>query len=169
MIIETIKGNLLTEFKNQKFNAIAHGCNCFCLQKSGIAGQISKEFPEALQADKDYAEIGDWGKLGNFSQTSVEINDNVSGTIFNFYTQYLPGANFEYSALKKCLKGLSKLLKRRNVQNFTLGLPMIGAGIGSGDWNIIKEILEASSIKIIVVEYDNGNISIDQTKIDFLS
>jgi O-acetyl-ADP-ribose deacetylase (regulator of RNase III) len=163
MIIETIKGNLLTEFKNGRFSAIGHGCNCFHLQKAGIAGQISKEFPEALEKDKGQTVKGDWVKLGGFS-----VCDTQFGSIFNLYTQYLPGPHFEYTALEVCLEALYNSWCY-DEEDFVLGLPMIGAGIGGGDWNIIKEILEASSIKIIVVEYDNRNISLGQGEINFPS
>jgi O-acetyl-ADP-ribose deacetylase (regulator of RNase III) len=165
MIIETIKGNLLTEFKNQKFSAIGHGCNCFCVMGAGIAGQISKEFPEALEADVNFDEVGSWKKLGYFSSVKTQYGD-----IHNFYTQYLFGANFEYSALILSMITLEEMItKYDDIETYVLGLPMIGAGIGSGDWNIIKEILEATSIKIIVVEYDNGNISMGQGEINFPS
>jgi hypothetical protein len=165
MIIETIKGNLLTEFKNQRFSAIGHGCNCFCLQKSGIAGQISKEFPEALEADVNFDDRGSWKKLGYFSSAKTQYGD-----IHNFYTQYLPGPYFEYSALILGIITLEEMItKYDDIETYILGLPMIGCGIGKGDYSVVKEILEATSIKIIVVEYDNRDLQLGQGEINFPS
>jgi O-acetyl-ADP-ribose deacetylase (regulator of RNase III) len=40
MKYEEINGDLIELALQDKFNVIAHGCNCFCTQKSGIAKQI---------------------------------------------------------------------------------------------------------------------------------
>lgn len=165
MIIETVKGNLLEYFHQGKFSAIGHGCNCFCVQKAGIAGQIAKQFPEAYQADVDHSFAGDLTKLGDYSSTSTEY-----GAIVNFYTQFLPGPNFEYTALQLCLENFERLINYRISQDdFILGLPLIGCGIGKGDEELVIEILENSGLHIILVEYDNGETNMGQTEIDFTS
>lgn len=165
MIIGTIKGDLLQLFKENNFDAIAHGANCFHTMGGGIAGQIAKQFPEAYEADLLWEEKGHWCKLGYFSSTKTQYGD-----IHNFYTQYLPGPNFEYTALIQALTVLEDMIaKYSNLEFYVLGVPMIGAGIGGGNWEIIKEILDATKLHIIVVEYDKGEINMGQTKIDFTS
>ena len=165
MIIETVKGDLLQLFKENKFSAIAHGANCFCKMGAGIAKQISKQFPEAFEADINFGEAGEIEKLGYFSSVKTEYGD-----IHNFYTQYLPGANFEYCALILSLITLEDMIELYDDINiYVLGVPMIGAGIGGGDWETIKSILEKSSLQIVVVEYDNGKTDMGQTEIDFTS
>lgn len=164
MIIEIIKGDLLQLFKEKRFSAIGHGCNSQCIMGGGIAKQIAEQFPEAYQADVDYSYEGDIHKLGYFSSISTEY-----GAILNFYTQFLPGPNFEYAALKLCLYNVEQLIHRRNVEDFILGLPLIGCGIGKGHEPIVKEILDDSSLHIILVEYDNGKTNMGQTEIDFTS
>lgn len=150
MIKETIKGNLLEYFRQGKFSAIGHGCNCFHLMGSGIAGQIAKQFPEVLEADIKFGKAGEIEKLGYFSSVTTQYGD-----IHNFYTQYLPGANFEYCALILSLVTLEEMIEKYNDSDtYVLGLPLIGAGIGGGNWETIKSILEKSSLQIIVVEYD---------------
>ena len=39
-----IKGDLIELAKAGEFDVIAHGCNCFNAQKSGIARQMAEEF-----------------------------------------------------------------------------------------------------------------------------
>jgi O-acetyl-ADP-ribose deacetylase (regulator of RNase III) len=164
MIIETIKGDLLQLFKEGKFSAIAHGANCFSTMGAGIAKQIAEQFPEAYEADVDYSHSADVYKLGYFSSTSTEY-----GAILNFYTQFLPGPNFEYTALRLCLDNLEQLVHERNLETFILGLPLIGCGIGKGNETVVKDILEDSGLHIILVEYDNGETNMGQTEIDFTS
>lgn len=64
-MVETIKGDLIQLALAGKFDVIAHGCNCFCKQTSGIA----KEMVANFQTDKFYKETtsiyeGDHNKLG---------------------------------------------------------------------------------------------------------
>ena len=61
------------------------------------------------------------------------------------------------------------ITKYDDIETYVLGLPMIGCGIGKGDYSVVKEILEASSIKIIVVEYDNRDLQLCQGEINFPS
>lgn len=165
MIKETIKGDLLQLFKENRFSAIGHGCNCFHLMGSGIARQIAKQFPEAVEADIKFGKAGEIEKLGYFSSVKTQYGD-----IHNFYTQYLPGANFEYCALISSLVTLEEMIEKYDdIDTYVLGINMIGAGIGGGDWETIKSILEKSSLQIIVVEYDNGNLQLGQGEIEFPS
>jgi O-acetyl-ADP-ribose deacetylase (regulator of RNase III) len=165
MITETIKGDLLQLFKEGKFSAIAHGANCYCTMGAGIARQIAEQFPGALESDIRFEKQGDWKKLGAFSYESTKY-----GNIYNLYTQFLPGSNFEYSALIYALSELEFMIElSTGLDNFVLGVPLIGCGIGGGNEEIVKEILDFSSLNIILVEYDNGKTNMGQTEIDFTS
>ena len=48
MIIGTVKGDLISIFKSGAGHLI-HGCNCFHTMGAGIARQIVREFPQALE------------------------------------------------------------------------------------------------------------------------
>lgn len=151
-IIKTIKGDLIDLFKQDEFKAIAHGANCFSTMGSGIAWQIRGNFPEAYKADVEDARAP-LTKLGSFSRGIVE-----NGEVYNLYTQFEPGRNFEYSALKSSLEKLIFYLEAKasvsGLPILPIGIPLIGAGIGGGNWNVIKEIFEESPLKFIVVEYE---------------
>lgn len=149
-IIKTIKGDLIEFFKQGEFKAIAHGCNCFSTMGLGVAKQIRDNFPEAFEVDKRDSRPP-IKRLGSFSKTDVKF-----GKIYNLYTQLEPGRNFEYCALKQSLKWLETDSLENEYTIPTIGIPLIGAGIGGGNWNVIKEIFEQSPLNFIAVEYEKN-------------
>ena len=174
--MKEVRGNLIELFKEGRFDFMIHGCNCFSSMNAGIARQIKEEFPQAFRADYKYEVDAPIDKLGEFSEVSFQSY----GTIINAYTQYLPGANFEYSALIDCLCSLMYECEKRSYRrkhnlkrNYKpkLGLPLIGCGIGGGDFSIVKEILNSFMFyfDITVVHYDSGIERVGQTEINFQS
>lgn len=126
-------GNLIEMAKRGEFDVIAHGCNCHCVMGAGIAKAIKEAWPEAYAADLA-TKKGDRGKMGGYS--SAQVGDL---TILNLYTQYnytRDKVDVEYEAMEKCFR-----LVRENFSGKRIGLPMIGAGLASGNWGIIKEII----------------------------
>ena len=161
--MKEVRGNLIELFKEGRFDFIMHGCNCFSVMGAGMARQIKDEFPQAFRADYKYEVDAPIDKLGMFS----EVSFYGYGTIINAYTQYLPGSNFEYSALESCLHYLKMNCKDRQYrkehnlkrrQKAKLGLPLIGCGIGRGDFKVVRKILEKFSFDfdITIVHYDSG-------------
>lgn len=163
-----ITGNLITLAKEGKFDVIAHGCNCHCIMGAGIAPQMVEEFG----ADKFPMEMkrfeGDINKLGTIEYRWIDL---VTGEHFakedkdhilcvvNAYTQYGLGRNhdggkqipLDYNALALCLKKMNHIFKGRKI-----GLPQIGAGLGGGNWQTIKNIIQEEFIDcdVTVVIYD---------------
>lgn len=157
-IVKQVKGDLLEMFKNGEFPMIAHGANCMKIMGAGIAGQIASQFPEVVEVDKGFP-LPALYRLGDYSVVTTQY-----GTILNFYTQLHPGKNFEYSALKSCLKKLS-MEAIKTGSYFELAVPFIGAGIGGGDWDTIKKILNFQEYLLItVVEYDKGEVRMGEEK-----
>jgi O-acetyl-ADP-ribose deacetylase (regulator of RNase III) len=170
MIVKEINGDLLEKFENELVDVIVHGCNCFHIMGAGIARQIRNKYPEAFEADKR-TPCGDITKLGTFSSVvlSRPNKENDSNpfeykVIINLYTQFEPGANFEYLAL---LKGLKVLEKEFKGSNLLFGFPQIGCGIGGGQWEYVKTILNKSKLKIVIINYDKYSQTVGQAKIDF--
>jgi len=157
-IVKQVKGDLLALFKQGHFPTIAHGCNCVQVMGAGIAKQVAEQFPEAFEADKEFT-LPALYRLGEYSVVPTQY-----GVILNFYTQLQPGANFEYCALKNCLKRLSMEAIKQGTY-LELAVPFIGAGIGGGDWNTIKKILNSQEYLLItVVEYDQGTLLVGEEK-----
>ena len=136
------EGDLLQLADVGYFDAIAHGCNCRVMMGAGIASQIKHKYPQAYAADVSYDAYfeNQKDKLGTFSYTQVPIGLRPDHyeifTLFNLYTQFEGGANFDKEAFAKCCLHLNKVLAGK-----TLGLPLIGCGIGGGDWIDVNNII----------------------------
>lgn len=162
-IVKEIKGDLLELFEKGEVHSIAHGANCFRIMGAGIAKQIADKYPEALRADKEFMN-NPILKLGRYSVCTVE-----HGKIYNLYTQLEPGPNFELAALKSALDELSRDVRYYRTV-LKLAVPLIGAGIGGGDWDYIKMILDNyDNILVTIVHYDKREVLMGQTSIDFIS
>lgn len=154
-----IEGNLITLAHQGVFDVIAHGCNCFCKQKSGIARQMAENFGTSsasvytLEGEKHR---GSFNKLG-----TIQYGYKGKLAIVNCYTQYMYGKNHEdgvdkpidYVALRLCMRKLNFTFKGKSV-----GLPMIGSGLAGGDWYIITDIIqqELKDCDITVVRFKNN-------------
>ena len=145
MSYREIKGNLLDLFDKGEFESIGHGCNCQNIMGAGIALQIKERYPDAYYADR-YCLMAPSEKLGNYSSTDDE-------RIYNFYTQFRPGADADYLWLKSCFK---KFAIDYYGFNFSIGLPQIGCGIGGLKWELVKTIIqkELKQFDVTVVIYD---------------
>jgi O-acetyl-ADP-ribose deacetylase (regulator of RNase III) len=153
-IVKTVQGDLIGMFKERQFNFIAHGCNCFHRMGAGVAGQIAKEFPEAFDEDKTSSNYADSSKLGGVTAVGT-----VYGGIINAYTQYLPGKSDPELLYDSIYRVFRLIDNKAMLAGFDykpiIGIPMIGAGIAGGDWDIIKNIIDLAtpSVNIVVVEW----------------
>ncbi len=148
-----IEGNLITLAKTGYFDVIAHGCNCFCRMKRGIAPQMA----EAFGCDKFYLEdakyTGSINKLGQIDFQVIFVKKDFALTVINAYTQYNWGTElkpFDYDAFTLCTRKMNHLFKGSHI-----GLPQIGSQLAGGDWNLIKQIIkkELKDCKVTVVIY----------------
>ena len=141
MIVDVVKGDLIKLALDGKYNAIVHGCNCFCKMGSGIALQIKTIFPQAYEADCRTLN-GEIKKLGTYTKVDIpyEYNNREDVlTIINAYTQYNYGTdkmNVDYDAIEKVF-----VLINKDYANMNIGIPMIGAGLAGGDWDKISGII----------------------------
>lgn len=130
--LQYIRGNLLTS----DCDVIAHGCNCYNAMTGGIARAIAHMYPGAERADSA-TERADESQLGSFTYT------RGNPSVFNLYTQYEPGANIDYDAVRGAFKAFYHHLKSHNMLDLKIGIPKIGAGIAGGDWGRISKIIES--------------------------
>jgi O-acetyl-ADP-ribose deacetylase (regulator of RNase III) len=146
-----VKGDLIEMALENKFDAIVHGCNCFCTMGGGIAYAIKNNFPEAYEKDKQTLR-GSYNKLGTIGAVKCERSNGSKVIVVNAYTQFNPGPDFRLNAFKMCIDKIGHYFKGMHI-----GFPWIGAGIGGGDWNQIKpliESLESKGCKITIVEFN---------------
>ena len=134
-----IEGDLIQLAMNGEFDAITHGCNCFCQMGKGIALTIKRKFPEAYIADCE-TQKGNKNKLGTCTIAKSQNSKGDELRIINAYTQFDwrgRGLKANYDAIRSCMQWINT-----NFPNTRLGLPKIGAGLANGDWNVIERILE---------------------------
>ena len=149
--MKVIKGDLVQLAKDGKFDVIVHGCNCFCTMGGGIAAQIKKEFPSAYAADLT---TRNWTqpKLGNYTSAKIYIGDEILHVV-NAYTQFHfgTGRNVNYEAIYTCFEKLKFEFSAKKI-----GIPMIGAGLAGGNWNIIETIISEvmKNEDITLVKYE---------------
>jgi len=141
--LKLVRGDLLKLAKQNKFDLIIHGCNCFHAMSGGIARAITTEWPEASLTD-DLTPKGDETKLGTYSSVDVRgriILDsrsiNYEFKIINAYTQFNPGTDVNYDAIRDALHNIHNDFP----PDVAIGIPRIGAGIAGGDWQKIENII----------------------------
>lgn len=159
-----VEGDLIQLAKDANFDVIAHGCNCFCKQKSGIAFQMAKWFgtDEPMKFNRERKEYrGDINKLGNIESYSYFMKPNYKARldVVNCYSQYRYGTNhpdgqrnpIDYQALQLCLRKINYTFKGKKI-----GLPKIGCGLAGGDWSVVKELImaELTDCDVTVVIYN---------------
>lgn len=149
-----VKGDLVEMLDNGEFDAIIHGCNCFCKMKSGIAKQITDRWPVVAEVDSLTIK-GDESKLGTYKKCYVETKDDI-GMVINAYTQYYYGYDgkqyVDYNAIGDIFNNINRYGGYRLLK---FGIPKIGCGLAGGDWDVVSHIIKeaAPDLDITVVEY----------------
>jgi O-acetyl-ADP-ribose deacetylase (regulator of RNase III) len=166
MIVKEIHGDMMKMFHKGEIGIIAQGCNCFGVMGAGLARQVSTMYPEALAVDRGLnAEgemeepMGNYNRLGTYSKVELP-NGQI---ILNCYTQFYPGANFEYRALIEVLLKIGEEFAGQ-----TVAFPEIGCEIGGGQWNVVKQLIEehSTNVNVLIVHYDNGIKTVGETTTD---
>lgn len=135
-MIKLIKGDLF----NTNTNLICHGVNCSGGYGSGVAGQIARYYPSAKKYYLDKFKSEGW-KLGDIQ----EVPQWDGKIIVNCATQdkYLPRGicHADYCAIETCMIKVKELA---NKNNYTISMPMIGAGLAGGSWDHIEKNIKKS-------------------------
>ena len=140
-----IDGDLIYLMRRGQIDVLIHGCNCQCTMGSGIAAQIRAYWPKVYQVDNDFTHKGKWNKLGTIMPVTVENEIGETGFIINAYTQFEFGATADggrdvnYAAVSECFRRIREI---PNIENLSIGIPKIGAGLAGGDWDVIEEIID---------------------------
>ena len=143
MKIEYIKGDLLeTEITN-----IIHGCNAQGVMGSGVAKAIRAKYPKAYQ---DYYDT--------YNSMGLELGDACISTqpdgkvIYNAITQKNYGR--DSSNVYVSYWAIAEVFRKVNGSQIDeIAMPMIGAGLANGDWNVISAIIENTLTRVKPVVY----------------
>lgn len=146
--MKMIKGNLLDLAEAGEFTHIIHGCNCQGVMGSGIAAQIRERYPNVYKTylqsfDVPEFELEPRDFLG---KTSAAVADDLSLIVINANTQLTFGRDpntryVSYDAVDECFSTIKQALKRRKGK-VKIGYPLIGCGLGGGNWEIISRIID---------------------------
>lgn len=137
-----VEGNLIDMALNGDFDVIVHGCNIFHTFGSGIAAEIKNRIPDAYEADK-MTKYADRSKLGDCSITIQPNNVGSAFMLINLYTQGSfgkAGVHVVYEALED---GFKRFKQADSLSPQRVGIPMIGAGLGGGDWERISSFIDS--------------------------
>lgn len=139
------KGNLLEAPEA----IIAHGCNAQGVMGSGVAKAIKAKWPEAYRAYRHHYESRNGLFPGEVIWATVQDNKLIANCI----TQCEFGRDgkryTEYDAIRECMHTINKFEQ----PEMGLALPLIGAGLGGGDWDIISQIIEEEVTSVDPVVY----------------
>lgn len=157
MKYQEIEGDLIKLALEGNFDVIAHGCNCQCTMKSGLAPKMAEVFGVDKYPLESFTRKGDINKLGQI-EWFVE-RDSAIPYVINAYTQFMYGTYhtdgikdpLDYEALTLCLRKINHKFKGKHI-----GLPLIGCGLAGGIWDKTLETgyieLDFKDVKTIVQE-----------------
>jgi O-acetyl-ADP-ribose deacetylase (regulator of RNase III) len=139
-MIENRTGNVL----DVTTGIIVHGCNCQGVMGSGIAREIKNRFPIAFhEYERVYRSRG--LKLGEIS--FVEVSPNKFIINANTQDNYGSGGKrfVSYDAIADAFTEVvrfAETIEKHRETKLDVVFPMIGAGLGGGDWKIISAIID---------------------------
>lgn len=153
MGLEYIEGDLLAAPEA----VILHGCNALGAFGSGFAGIVRKKHPEAYEAYMDSHRNGGL-VLGAVIWAACE-----GAVIGNCITQPTYGRDgrrhISYEALRACMRQVNLaascgLPGTQFESGFgRVAMPLIGADLGGGDWNVISRIVAEELKDVSVAVY----------------
>jgi len=143
-----------------KSGIIVHGCNAQGVMGSGVAAAIRMKWPEAYES---YREAFDWNEPSNIKLglcDVCEINEELH--VVNAITQEFYGGDkytqyVSYDAVHQAFQNINKWVVTLDTSLHHVHFPKIGAGLGGGNWNIIKSIIDETIdpyVKRTLWDYD---------------
>ncbi len=145
MTIEYRRGDL---FAQQDVGAYAHGCNCRGQMGAGIAAQFRARYPLMY---RNYW----WACQCRLLRPGMAMPWMTRGpAVYNLMTQDLPGPHAEPWAITAAVGQMIAMARRCHVR--TIGLPLIGCGIGGltpADLDRCLQPFATAPVRLVVVEY----------------
>lgn len=153
-ITKYIKGNLLDHD-----GPIAHGVNCQGKMRSGVAKDIREKYPQHYRDYIDHLSSIDQKYLfGGGEVVFTRLEDKEVPTVLGIFSQsnygYDGGRYVNYSFVSSGFSLIDYSAYEGGWDNFVLGIPKIGAGLGGGDWNIIEQIINDATPNLEIWVYE---------------
>lgn len=128
---------------------LAHGCNAKGVMGSGIALAIKTKYPKAYDYYKCVydAEGLTLGVVYEYTYPEKMILNCITQPTYG-----KTGVHVSYDAIRTCMTRINYIVQDED-QIPHVAMPLIGAGLGGGDWQIISKIIEEVSVKYQPVVY----------------
>lgn len=165
MTFKIIEGDLFDP--KHHFSALAQGVNCQGVMGAGIAPEFKKRWPDMFDEYRDLCQRYSGALAGTASvhQTPYSYSDERTyndplngGLIYNLFTQVMPGPDATYRQLQSSL--IQTVIMAEDNGNSSVGLPLIGGGLGGLAYHNILEIMQSvtlsSDVEFVLVERPNG-------------
>ena len=119
---------------------LVHGCNAQGVMGSGIALTIKNKYPNAFADYKEFCGLTPMDeRLGKTVLSRVGLRLTVANCITQLHFGREGKQYVSYKAIQECFEAVCK---EAYVQGAHVHYPLIGAGLGGGDWAIISEIID---------------------------
>lgn len=148
-IVKKVKESLSKAFEEGKIPLLINNINCTKDPAETEKPELSKKLYEKFEIIEEVHKafpLPSLYKLGDYSVASIA----QSASVLNFYTS-LADNEFEYSALKSCLKKLS--MEGLNNGHY-IEAAFSKKNIGDGDWKTVEQILHFQE-QLLITVYDN--------------
>jgi O-acetyl-ADP-ribose deacetylase (regulator of RNase III) len=119
---------------------IMHGCNAQGVMGSGIALAIKTKYPAAFSDYKVFCNSTPMDqRLGKTAFSIIKSNIVVANSITQLHFGRDDKKYVSYKAIQECFTAVAEFAA---LHKLTINYPLIGAGLGGGDWAIISEIID---------------------------
>ena len=137
-----IEGNIL----DAPFQFIAHQVNCIGVMGAGVAKALARQYPNLLEQYREVIEINQGETLG-----SCFIYHAPDGKyILNVFGQLSIGRDKRYTDYDAVINGFTDAVEqirndfsKEDGHQICIAIPYkLGCGLGGGDWEVMKKLLE---------------------------
>lgn len=149
-MIQEHYGNLFERFSTidappNSLHIIVHGCNAQGKMGSGFAKELRERYPEAYnEYMKHISSFGVENALSTISYAAINDNLIIANAITQQYYGYDGKKYVSYDAIDESFKNLNNFCDCDRIVH--VHFPKIGADLGGGNWNVIKEIIDYTLI-----------------------
>lgn len=127
---------------------IVHGCNARGIMGAGLALQLKQKYPECFSVYNSFCRgFTDMSILG----ACVDFKVSPQLTIVNAITQQDIGTHKRQTSYKAIQLVFEQVAELAFAQVQDVHYPLIGAGLGGGDWAVISEIIDTCFEKYPIV------------------
>lgn len=132
---------------------IVHGCNALGVMGAGVALQIRNKWPNVFEVYSLRHKV-----FGLALGEVIPVATIDGKIIVNAITQLDVArsnnplaVNVDYNAVHRCYEIINKKVLDWEVTS--VAMPMVGAGLAGGDWNIIENIINDTATNYTPVVY----------------